>query len=67
MMRKNLIGEMAKARIKINDIATLLDINRNSVHNKLFGNGDFTFKQALLIADKYFPDTDLRWLFATSE
>ena len=66
-MRQNLIGEMAKSRIKINDIATLLDINRNSVTNKLYGKGDFTFKQALMIADKYFPNADLRWLFATSE
>lgn len=63
-MRANLIGEMAKHKISINDLAELLGIHRNSVTNKLYGKSCFTLDEALLIADTYFAGCDIRWLFA---
>lgn len=64
-MKVNLIGEMAKRKISINDVAVLLGIHRNSVTNKLYGKTVFTLDEAITIADTYFKDCDFRWLFAT--
>lgn len=65
-MRANLIGEMAKRRIAINDIAELLGIHRNSVANKLYGKTGFSLDEALQIYDRYFSDCDFRTLFAAA-
>ena len=65
-VRTNLIGEMAKRRIAINDIAELLDIHRNSVANKIYGRTRFSLDEALQIYDRYFSDCDFRTLFAAA-
>lgn len=66
MIRANLIGEMAKRRITINDIAELLGVHRNSVANKLYGKTRFSLDEALAIYDRYFSDCDFRTLFAAA-
>ena len=58
-------GEMAKRKISIENIASLLGIHRNSVANKLNGESSFSIEQAVLIQEAYFPDLSLRFLFAT--
>lgn len=63
-MRANLVGEMAKRGISINDLAALLGVHRNSVSNKLYGRSAFTLDEALAIYDKYFSDCNFRVLFA---
>ena len=65
-MRANLIGEMAKRSISINDIAALLGIHRNSVSNKLYGRSAFTLEEAFAIYDRFFSDLNFRVLFATA-
>ena len=65
-MRANLIGEMAKRSISINDIAELLGIHRNSVSNKLYGRSAFTLEEAFAIYDRFFSDLNFRVLFAIS-
>ena len=63
-MRANLVGEMAKRGVSINDLATLLGLHRNSVANKLYGRSPFTLDEALAIFDKFFSDCNFRVLFA---
>lgn len=58
-------GEMAKRKVSIEDIATLLGIHRNSVANKLNGESSFSIEQAVMIQEKYFPDLSLKYLFST--
>lgn len=65
-MRANLIGEMAKRSISINDIAALLGIHRNSVSNKLYGRSAFTLEEAFAIYDRFFSDLNFRVLFAVA-
>ena len=65
-MRANLIGEMAKRSISINDIAKLLGIHRNSVANKLYGRSAFTLDEAITVYDRYFSDMNFRVLFAST-
>lgn len=59
----NLIGEMAKRKVSIEDIAKLLDIHRNSVSNKINGDSPFSIEQAMKIQETYFPDLELKFLF----
>ena len=60
-------GEMAKRKVTIENIATLLGIHRNSVANKLDGKSSFSIEQAVLIQKTYFPDLELKYLFTTEE
>lgn len=64
-MRANLIAEMARRSISINDVAALLKIHRNSVSNKLYGRSAFTLEEAFAIYDRFFSDLNFRILFAT--
>lgn len=58
---------MAKRKVTIENIATLLGIHRNSVANKLDGKSSFSIEQAVLIQKTYFPDLELKYLFTTEE
>lgn len=66
-MKANLIGEMAIRKITIEEIARTINMHRNSVSNKLYGKSDFSVNDAIIIADKYFPDIDMRTLFRDTE
>lgn len=66
-MRTNLIGEMAKRGISINDVAELLGIHRNSVSNKLHGKSAFTLDEAIAVYDRYFSDLNFRVLFTPTK
>ena len=66
-MQTNLIGEMAKRGISINDVAELLGIHRNSVSNKLYGKSAFTLDEAIAVYDRYFSDLNFRVLFAPTK
>ena len=63
MQHSTLIGEMAKKKITIEQIAKLLNIHRNSVANKLNGITDFTIEEAIQIQETFFPDWNLKELF----
>lgn len=63
MQHSTLIGEMAKRRITIEEIAKLLNIHRNSVANKLGGSTAFTIEEAIWIQETFFPDCNLKELF----
>lgn len=67
MPYKILKGEMAKKDITIEEIAELLNIHRNSVSNKINKNASFTIEEAQKIWEKYFPEMELKYLFAKDE
>ena len=60
-------GELAKRKVSIEGLATLLGIHRNSVANKLNGESSFSIEQAVMIQETYFPDLSLKYLFSTEE
>lgn len=63
----NLIGELAKKKIKNEEVAKLLDIHRNSVANKLNGDSPFTIEEAFKIQAAFFPKLSLEYLFDKEE
>lgn len=60
----NLRGEMAKRKIKIEDLANYLGLHRNSVANKLNGDSSFSIEESVKIQEHYFPEKELKYLFA---
>lgn len=63
MQYLNLIGEMAKRKVKNEAIAQELGIHRNSVYNKLNGESSFSVDEAIQIRDTFFPGYDIKYLF----
>jgi plasmid maintenance system antidote protein VapI len=63
----NLRVEMVKRRVSIEDIAELFGIHRNSVANKLNGISSFTIDESVKIQEKYFPESELKYLFSKEE
>lgn len=63
----NLRGEMAKRKITIEDLAAYLGIHRNSVANKLNGSSSFSIEESVKIQEHYFPEKELKYLFAKEE
>lgn len=66
-MYTNLIGELAKARISFGTISKLLGVHRNTVSNKIYGITQLSIDEAILIADTYFPECDIKWLFRKAD
>lgn len=62
-----LIGKLAENDISNEMLATLLEIHRNTVTNKLRGKSSFTIGEATLIRDTYFPGEKLEYLFKKKE
>lgn len=63
----NLVAEMAKNNISIEQIARSLNVHRNSASNKVNGRSSFTIEQAEKIHDEFFPKLSIKYLFARSE
>jgi hypothetical protein len=62
-MYLNLLTEMNRIDVTIEQIADALGLHRNSVSNKINGNTPWTFEEALTIRDKFFPYADIQYLF----
>lgn len=61
----NLKEKMASRNVKIEDIASLLEIHRNSVSNKINGPSSFSIDESIKVRNAFFPDMDLDYLFKT--
>ncbi len=66
-MLKNLQNVMSIKHISTKTIASLIDTTEKTARNKLDGVTDFTFDEALIIANNLFPEYELRYLFAREE
>lgn len=63
----NLKGEMAKKSIKVEDIAKVLQIHRNSASNKINGDTSFSIDEAVKVKEAFFPELSLKFLFEKKE
>ena len=60
---KNLSYEIKARKIRKTIIAQVLGINRKTLWEKITGRSDFTVSEASVIADVFFPDCTLDYLF----
>lgn len=51
----------------IQHIAETLNVARDTASNKLSGKTPLSFHEALIIEERFFPGTDLHYLFALEE
>ena len=59
----NLKGEMAKQDVKIENLAELLGVHRNSISKKINGPSSFSIEEAFKIHDTFFPQLPMDYLF----
>lgn len=52
-----------KKGISIVDIADYLCVRSQTVSDKLKGKYPFTFQEAMLVQEKFFPEYELKYLF----
>lgn len=62
-MYANLIAVMKVKNVQIERLAKVLNRHRNTVANKLSGDSEFTFAEAMLISDEVFPEYRPSYLF----
>ncbi|MFS9255113.1 helix-turn-helix transcriptional regulator [Streptococcus infantis] len=53
--------------ISIVDIADYLSVRSQTVSDKLKGKYPFTFQEAMLVQEKFFPEYELKYLFTSAE
>ena len=64
---KNLQAEMVRSNLTADDIATAIRKGTRTAADKVRGKFSFTFPEALIIRDAFFPGMRLEYLFATDE
>lgn len=64
IMFSNLRAEMARKQITIQEIAKAIGVGRDTASQKLSGKTPITLTEAFKIEELYFPDSDVRYLFA---
>ncbi len=60
----NLRAEMSRKNINITMISKLLGVTRGTAGNKLSRKQPITIEEAFLISETFFPEQDLKYLFA---
>lgn len=66
-MYPNLERVMKERGITKKDLAIFLDLSYGIIFDKTNGHSRFFLDEALFIRDKFFPDLEIKYLFATSE
>ncbi len=64
IMFSNLRAEMARKQITIQEIANTIGVGRDTASQKLSGKTPITLAEAFKVESEYFPDSDVRYLFA---
>lgn len=59
----NLRAEMARKKISIQDISKAIQSGRDTAGAKLAGKRPLHYDEATAIAETFFPDIDIRYLF----
>ena len=62
-MYNNLRAEMARKSVLGKDIAKALGTRQATISSRLTGKTEFTFKEALVIRDTFFPHQKMEYLF----
>lgn len=63
----NLRAEMSRINLGIADMATGLGYNRDTLSRKLAKKSPLNLDEAFHIQKQYFPDLDVRYLFAEDD
>lgn len=61
---KNLRAEMARKDVNVSDLADRLHIARGTAGRKLARKQPITLDEAFVIAETFFPEKDVHYLFA---
>ena len=61
---KNLLAEMARSGIRVQDIQNLLGCTERTVRNKMDGKTEFSVNEAFKIRNALFPGLRIEYLFA---
>ena len=59
-----LTGKIAERGIAKTKIAEAIGVSYRSFHNKMDGNTSFTWDEVCMIQERFFPDMQLKDLFA---
>lgn len=62
-MYANLIAVMAQKNVSVERLAKAIHKHRNTASNKLYGDGEFTYDEAMVISDELFPEYRPSYLF----
>ncbi|CAK1232984.1 hypothetical protein R82291_FJPPFKPJ_00810 [Fructobacillus cardui] len=64
----NNLEKLRKERgVTLVDIADLLHVRYQAVSDKISGDSDFKFKEAVMIQQNFFPEFDLVYLFSPED
>lgn len=63
-MLKNLKAEMARNDVSGVEISRTIGRSQKSVSEKICGRTQFTISEAMLIKNKFFPNSDMEYLFS---
>ncbi|MGN2336526.1 hypothetical protein ACTFIN_00155 [Clostridium cagae] len=66
-MYNNLEAEIVRKRIKKTEIAREIGRTYNTLNLKISGKYPFTYDEALMIHEKFFPECNFKDLFKKSE
>lgn len=66
-MRNNLEAEIARRKIKKPVMAEAIGRSYNTLNLKISGKYPFTYDEALIIQEKFFPECDFKELFKKSD
>ena len=66
-MYHNLRAEMARADVKVSDLAEALDITEKTASKKMRGETSFTIDECQIIRDTFFENCTLDYLFEKAE
>lgn len=59
----NLVKEMAAAKVTNEMLSEKLGVHRNTISNRLSGNGKFSIDEAFQIQKEFFPEIGIEYLF----
>ena len=62
-MFPNLTAEMARNNLSIKSMATILNMNYDTLRNKLCSKSEFTRAEMFAIKKAFFPDFSIEYLF----
>lgn len=66
-MLLNLKTEISRARLSCSKIAKSIGISKEAMSHKITEKTQFTRGEMYVIHDTFFPDTDMKYLFASEK
>lgn len=66
-MLRNLEAEIARKKLSREEVASGIGISTRSLYDKLNGKSKFNLEEAFALQKKFFPDTDLDYLFEQTD